>query len=640
MSKPTAADALPAWRRYPIGVEISPNGEVHARVWAPRRKRVDVELCASRTSPFYVPLRREDGGYFSGPIPDATSGTRYRFRLDGGDAFPDPVSRAQPDGPHGPSVVVAPNSYRWRDTQWRGLTIQGQVIYELHIGTFTVEGTFLAAAERLPLLADVGVTCLEIMPIADFSGRFGWGYDGVNLFAPAHDYGTPDDFRQLVDRAHMLGLGVILDVVYNHLGPDGNYLPQFAEQYFARRHETEWGEALNFDEEDSAPVREFFVTNAAYWVDEFHVDGLRLDATQQIFDESPTHIVQEVVAKVHERAAAAERSAITIAENEPQDTRLVRPPARGGYGVTALWNDDFHHSAVVALTGRDEAYYSGYRGSAQELVSAAKYGYLYQGQWYAWQKQRRGTPALDLPPTAFVNFLENHDQVANSGRGERLSEIAHRGRSRAMTALLLLLPQTPMLFQGQEFGSSAPFFYFADHKPELAAMVAEGREKFLAQFPSLETPEGRSRIPDPADPVTFTRCKLDWTERERHPADLALHRDLLRVRREDPVLSRPRFRGLDGTCLTNFALALRYFDAEHGDRLLMVNFGRRLTLDPMAEPLLAPPASKRWRVAFSTEDPRYGGWGTPEPDADGRGWILSPESAILLTPNAHDSTDR
>ena len=631
----------PAWRRYPIGVEVSETGEVHARVWAPRRRTVDIELRENEESPpRYGQLSKEPRGYFSGLVPEATAGMRYRFRLDGRDALPDPASRAQPDGPHAASQIIDPRSYRWRDTRWRGITIEGQVISEIHIGTFTEGGTFLAAAERLPMLAEVGITCVEVMPVADFSGRFGWGYDGVNLFAPAHAYGTPDDFRAFVDRAHELGLGVVLDVVYNHLGADGNYLPQFAGEYLAKKKSTEWGAALNFDEADAGPVREFFLANAAYWADEFHIDGLRLDATQQIFDASPTHIIQDVVAAFERAAHANGRRVIVIAENEPQDTRLVRDVASGGYGVGALWNDDFHHSAVVALTGRDEAYYSGYSGTAQELVSAAKYGYLYQGQWYTWQKQRRGTPALDLAPTKFVNFLENHDQVANSGRGERLSEVTHRGRSRALTALLLVLPQTPLLFQGQEFGSSRPFFYFADNPPDLAALVAEGREKFLAQFPSLATPEGRARVPDPSDASTFTRCKLDWAERERHTPTLTMYRDLLRLRRDDPVLSQQRRGGLDGSCLTSVAFALRFFDAEHGDRLLVVNLGRRLTLDPAAEPLLAPPAHGRWCTAFSTEDPRYGGWGTPAPDADGRGWVLSQESALLLIPHTHEPTDR
>ena len=625
-------------RRLPIGVECGlTEGDAHARVWAPDHSRVDLVLIEAGEAACAVPLESEGNGYFSGKVGQAQAGSRYLFRLDGDKAYPDPASRFQPDGPHAASQVIDPTQFAWTDTHWSGIAAEDCVIQELHFGTFTPEGTYLAAAERLPRLVEVGITAVELMPLADFPGRFGWGYDGVNLFAPSRLYGTPDDLRRFVDRAHSLGVAVILDVVYNHLGPDGNYLKEFAKQYFSTRYRTEWGEALNFDDDSSAPVREFVCSNATYWMEEFHVDGLRLDATQQIFDASPSNIMAEIVTSV--RAAARSRRSLVIAENEPQDTKLVRSEDAGGYGMDALWNDDFHHSAIVAIGGRDEAYYSGYRGSAQELISSAKYGYLYQGQWYAWQKQRRGTPALDLPPRAFVNYLENHDQIANSGRGERLCNIASTGRVRAMTAYMLLLPQIPMLFQGQEFGSTRPFFYFADHNEQLAALVAEGREKFLAQFPSLATPEGRSRIPDPSDDATFERCKLDWRERDAHQSVLALHRDLLRLRREDPVLrAQRRQRALDGTVLTNFAFAVRFFDATHGDRLLVVNLGRRVSFDPAADPLLAPPFGMEWRSAFSTEDPRYGGWGTPPLDADGTGWTLPPESAVLLSPARHETT--
>jgi maltooligosyltrehalose trehalohydrolase len=625
-------------RNYPIGVELLENGGAHVRVWAPKRRTVEMLLYGSRGEiAAAVPLERGESGYFSGMVADAAPGSLYRFRLDGGDAFPDPVSRFQPEGPHGPSQIIDPRAFRWTDDAWRGVRLQGQVLYELHVGTFTPEGTYAAAADRLADLVDVGVSCIEVMPLADFPGRFGWGYDGVSLFAPTRLYGAPDDLRALVDRAHALGLGVLLDVVYNHLGPDGNYLRQYSDRYFSSR-TTEWGEAINFDETECAPVREFFLTNATYWVEEYHFDGLRLDATQQIFDASRPHIVEELTARV--RDAARGRGTLVIGENEPQQASFVRPREEGGCGLDALWNDDFHHSAAVALTGRDEAYYSGYRGNAQELVSSAKYGFLFQGQYFAWQKKRRGTPAFDIEPARFVNFLENHDQVANSGRGERMSTVANRGRTRAMTALLMLLPQTPLLFQGQEFGSTRPFFYFADHNEELSALVADGRAEFLSQFPSLATPEGQARLADPADPSTFTACKLDWGERERHRGVVALHRDLARLRREDPVLSAQRPRGLDGVALTSFSLALRWFDDTHGDRLLVVNLGRRVRYDPAPEPLLAPPLGARWRVAFSTEDPRYGGWGTPSPDNDDAGWTLLPESAVLLIPEPHVTTDR
>jgi maltooligosyltrehalose trehalohydrolase len=320
-----------------------------------------------------------------------------------------------------------------------------------------------------------------------------------------------------------------------------------------------------------------------------------------------------------------------IAENERQETRLVRPPPSDGYGLDALWNDDFHHSARVALTGRSEAYYSGYRGTPQELLSAAKYGYLYQGQWYAWQHNGRGTPALDLPPRCFVNFIQNHDQVAN-GDGRRIHALTSPGKLRAITALLLLLPQTPMLFQGQEFAASTPFYYFADHHPELAKLVRQGRTEFLSQFPSLATPAAREAGVDPTDQRTFDACVLDWNEREQNAAVVALHRGLIRLRHDDVVFRAQRHLGLDGAVLGDQLLVLRFFGSDGDDRLLFVNLGARCHADPAAEPLVAPPLGMRWETIFSTDDPRYGGWGTPPVDTQDDGWWIPAECAVVLTP--------
>jgi maltooligosyltrehalose trehalohydrolase len=453
--------------------------------------------------------------------------------------------------------------------------------------------------------------------------------------APTRLYGRPDDFRRFVDRAHALGLGVILDVVYNHLGPDGNSLRSFTPAYFTDRYKTEWGEALNFDGPGSGPVRDYFLTNAYYWIDEFHLDGLRLDATQSIHDASPERGGEHLLAALSRRVrqAAGRRSVILVAENEPQHTNLVRPREKGGYGLDALWNDDFHHSARVALTGRSEAYYRDHRGTAQELLSAVKYGYLFQGQWHRWQKKPRGTPALDLPPAAFVTFLDNHDQVANSGLGLRCHALTSPGRYRALTALLLLAPNTPMLFQGQEFAASAPFLYFAHHKPDLAKLVHKGRREFLAQFPSLAEAEHSPAIPDPADPATFRRCKLDPAEVERHAWAVALHRDLLRLRREDPTLRLQRPRGVDGAVLGPEAFALRFFGEGGGDRLLLVNLGADLSLEPMPEPLLAPPDGHGWQAVWCSEEPRYGGGGVPSLRLE-QLWLLPGHAAALLAPAA------
>jgi len=610
-----------------VGAEVLPQGGTHFRVWAPRRQRLAVVL---EDHPD-IALNRKEDGYFSVHVAAARTGTLYRFRLDDNQAlYPDPVSRFQPDGPHGPSQIIDPTTFSWTDSSWRGAVREGQVIYELHLGTFTPEGTWDAAARQLPELADLGITMIEVMPVADFPGRFGWGYDGVNLFAPCRLYGTPDDMRRFVDRAHALGVAVILDVVYNHFGPDGNYVREFSEHYTTDRHTTDWGEPINFDDPQAGPVREFYTANAGYWIDEFHLDGLRIDATQNIYDDSADHILAAMARRV--RQAARGRSTYLVAENEPQDVRLVRPPERGGYGLDALWNDDFHHTALVALTGHNEAYYTDYLGTPQEFISTLKWAYLFQGQQYRWHGKRRGTPALDLPPATFVNFIANHDQVANSAHGLRPHQLTSPGRFRAMTALLLLGPATPLLFQGEEFAASSPFLFFADHGDDLAPSVQRGRRKFLAQFPSSADPAVQAGIPDPHDPTTFQRCQLDLSERQTHAWALDLHRDLLRLRREDPVFRRPRPRGLDGAVLGPAAFVLRFFGADGDDRLLLVNFGRDLLLDPAPEPLLAPPDEKAWTALWSSEDPRYGGSGTAPPERED-GWHVRGEAAVVLVPN-------
>jgi maltooligosyltrehalose trehalohydrolase len=612
-------------RRLPVGADVLPDGGVHFRVWAPRVARVEVVLESGPGSPDAIALAADGDGYFGGHASAAAAGTRYRYRLDGGERpLPDPASRFQPDGPHGPSQVVDPTTFEWSDAAWPGLVLPGQVFYELHVGTFTPEGTWGAAERELPALAELGVTAIEVMPVAEFPGRFGWGYDGVDLFAPTRLYGEPDDFRRFVDRAHGAGLGVLLDVVYNHFGPDGCYLREFSSAWFSERHRSEWGDAINFDGADAAPVREFIVANAGYWIEEFHLDGLRLDATQSIHDASPEHVLVAIARRA--RQAAGGRTILIVAENEPQQTRLVRPRAVGGYGLDALWNDDFHHVAHVAVTGRREAYYSDYRGAAAELVASARHGFLYQGQRSTWQRKARGTPTAGLAPARFVGYLQNHDQVANSADGRRLHAVTSPGRWRAITALLLLGPATPLLFQGQEFAASAPFLYFADHEGELARSVREGRAKFLSQFRTLAA----SLLPplaEPDDPATFERCKLDPEERATHTEALALHRDLLTLRRDDPAIAAQP--AVDGAVLADTAFVLRWSGTVESDRLLLVNLGPERLLDVLSEPLLAPPAGTVWDVRWSSEDPRYGGPGVAPIDSDA-GWRLPAEAAVLL----------
>jgi maltooligosyltrehalose trehalohydrolase len=624
-------------RRLPVGAEFKRGCGVHFRVWAPRRNRVAVvfERTSEGTNPpdcgngaSGLALGQEASGYFSGLASEARPGWRYRCRLDDGqELFPDPVSRWQPDGVDGPSEVVDPSAYQWSDQSWPGISLKGQVLYEMHIGTFTPEGTWAAAERELPYLVETGITVLEIMPVAEFQGRFGWGYDGVDLFAPTRLYGTPDEFRHFVDAAHRQGLGVILDVVYNHFGPAGNYVGQFANDYISSRHRTDWGDAINFDGPSSAPVREFFTANAGYWIDEFHLDGLRLDAVQAIVDDSPDHILAAITRRVRE--AGGKRNTIVTAENEFQQSRLLRAAEQEGYGLDAAWNDDFHHTARVALTGHSEYYYEDYQGTPQELISAVKWGYLYQGQWNERQKHRRGTPAFDLPGEKFVVFLQNHDQIANSAQGLRADQLGSPGRHRALTALFLLAPGTPLLFQGQEFSASAPFLFFADHDVELGSLVREGRQESLRQFRSMTGVDAAGFFADPGDPATFARCKLDHGERHRNVAAVALHRDLLRLRREDPVFASQRSDRLHGAVLAAEALLLRYFGEAGDDRLLLVNLGRDLQFTPPAEPLLALARGREWRLLWSSEDPRYGGCGTP-PLVETE-WYLPGHAAIVLT---------
>jgi maltooligosyltrehalose trehalohydrolase len=630
----TSGKAVQPTRRLPVGAELLADGSVHFRLWAPKASKVAVVIEGGRTHQ----LERDEAGYFSGSCAGVRAGSLYRFRLNGGqDARPDPVSRFQPDGPHGPSQVVDPSAFKWADQQWKGVPAHGQVLYEMHVGTFTREGTWESAQRELAALKDVGVTCLEVMPVNEFPGRFGWGYDGADQFAPYHHYGGPDDFRAFVNCAHELGIGVILDLVYNHFGPDGNYLKEFSDTYFNTEHMTDWGEAINFDGEGSGPVREFFVANAVYWITEYHLDGFRFDATQAIVDSSRDHILAEITraARAAARAAVSERAIYLINENEPQNTRLVRATKDGGYGMDALWNDDFHHSALVALSGHSEAYYVDHPGMPQEFISAAKWGYLFQGQRYAWHKRRRGTPSMDLPPTAFVHFLQNHDQVANSGRGYRAHQFASQGQLKAMTALWLLMPQTPMLFQGQEFAASSPFLYFAHHSPELAKLVCAGRAKELSQFPSVASPEMQACLCDPGEEETFEKCKLDFSERQKpmHAEIYRLHKDLLKLRRSEAVFRRVQKRGdIDGAVLGPGALVLRYFAEGGQDWLLVVNLERDLPLLVAPEPLLAPPTGMRWKKVLSTEDPEYGGSGTAPLDTEQEGWSIPGRCAVVLRP--------
>jgi maltooligosyltrehalose trehalohydrolase len=646
-------------RRYPIGAELIGEKQTHFRIWAPKAREVDLVLEDTQEAKTkFCSLAAESGGYFSGAA-NAGSGARYRFRVNGANNFyPDPASRFQPDGPHGPSCIVDPSKFRWSDTDWAGLKLKAQIFYEMHIGTFTKEGTWRAAAEQLSELARIGITVIEMMPVAEFPGRFGWGYDGVDLFAPSHLYGTPDDLRAFVDAAHSLGLGVVLDVVYNHFGPDGNYLGVYSDDYLLRGKGHEWGDVINFDGSNSGPVREFFITNGRYWIEEFHFDGFRFDATHAIRDQSNEYIIDAV--SLAAREAAGSRSIVLIAENDLQEAKMVRrkgsesrlQAAQGGAemsprrvnaelqtsrsevgdGLDGMWNDDFHHSAIVALTGQNVGYFSDYSGKPQEFISAAKHGFLYQGQALSWRKVLRGTPALGVPAEAFVCFIENHDQIANTGTGDRPRFQSSAGRYRAITALLLLGPWTPLLFQGQEFGASSPLLFFADVGDAVVRdAIRKGRAELLEPFLSLNEEETLRHLPAPDDPEAFSRCKLDFSERETNRELYNLHVDLLKLRCDDSRFRQQESDGIDGAVLGPASFMLRYFSEANDDRLLLVNLGERQVIRPASEPLLAPPVGSSWKTLWTSDSRRYGGMeavamASPEQ------WILPAESMVALQP--------
>ena len=602
-------------RTRPVGAELVTDGErgAHFRVWAPTHEKVTLLLEPRRE----IAMRREADGYFSVFASGVGAGTRYRFRLGDDPALhADPASRFQPEGPFGPSEVIDP-AFAWTDHDWRGIDPKQHVLYELHVGTFTAEGTWAAAARRLPFLAELGITTLEIMPVGEWAGTRNWGYDGVNLWAPTRNYGTPDDFRDFVDHAHGFGLAVILDVVYNHFGPSGNSMFAWSPLYKAQ-HDTEWGEALAFRERGA---RDYFIANAAYWVDEFHLDGLRLDATQSIIDDREPHILAEIARAARE--AGRGRQIFLVGENEPQDSALFAEPI----GLDALWNDDFHHTARVAMTGLVEGYLHDYGGTPQELLSALKRGFLYQGQFYPWQQNPRGTSTRGIARHRFVHYLENHDQCANLGFGERLAELATTSQLRAMTAVLLLGPALPMLFQGQETGARAPWLFFVDHCDELRDSIRNGRAQFVAQFARLASKEAQAALPDPCAEDTFRRCILEPIEDNAYTR---LHRDLLRIRRDDPVFTDGN---LDGAVLSPHVLALRFFRVDPaGDRLLLVNLGPTYRQTSVPEPLIAPPPGTGWRMMWSSEHPTYGGHGTP-PVFTRKGVTLPAQSAVLVVPD-------
>ncbi|KQP17088.1 malto-oligosyltrehalose trehalohydrolase [Pseudorhodoferax sp. Leaf265] len=517
-----------------FGAQVLAAGGVRFRVWAPGARQAEVLLEPGGAHA----MQALADGWHEAVVGQAGVGTRYRYRFDGGTPVPDAASRCNPDDVHGASAVVDPGTYAWRDAAWRGRPWHEAVVYELHVGAFTPAGTFAAAAERLAELAALGITAIELMPLADTPGGRNWGYDGVLLFAPESSYGTPDELRALVDRAHALGLMVLVDVVYNHFGPDGNYLHGYCPQFFNAAHQTPWGAAINYDGEHNAAVRAFFVANALYWVEEFHCDGLRLDAVHQIRDDSTLPIVEEI-AQALARGPGRQRQVHLVLENERNQAQRLRPAG----AATAQWNDDLHNAAHVLLTGETDGYYADYAQAPAALFGRAlAEGYVYQGQVSPHLGVPRGESSGALPPTAFISFLQNHDQVGNRALGERLDRLADARKLEALYACLLLAPHIPMLFMGEEFAASTPFLFFCDFQGELAEAVRQGRRAEFQRFAAFADEAARARIPDPNAAATFAASKLRWAERETSPhrERLALVGRLLALRHAHLV---PRLAG-------------------------------------------------------------------------------------------------
>jgi malto-oligosyltrehalose trehalohydrolase len=536
----------------PFGAELC-DEQARFRVWAPAQPAVALVL-EGRTA---IPMEAAAGGWYE-LIAGAHAGSRYHFALSDGRLVPDPASRYQPRDVQGPSELIDAQAYRWLHPAWRGRPWEQAVLYELHLGTFTPCGTFRAAIDKLDHLASLGITAIELMPVGDFSGARNWGYDGVLPFAPDATYGRPDDFKEFVDAAHARGLMVLLDVVYNHFGPVGNHLSAYAPQFFTDRHKTPWGDAINFDGPDSGPVREFFIHNALYWIDEFCLDGLRLDAVHAIKDAGPKHVVLELAERVRGLAAAQGREVHLIVENEANSARFLNRTQSARGWCTAQWNDDVHHCLHVAATGETSGYYEDYRDPRGMLCRGLTEGFVYQGEPSPHQGGRhRGEPSRHLPPGAFIDFIQNHDQVGNRAFGERLSQLTSPEALRAVAAIYLLCPSTPMLFMGEEWGSSRPFTYFCD-LPELADAIREGRRQEFSRFPEFQNAAARAAIPDPNDPATFEMARLEWRELDHpeHAGWLAWYRSILALRRkltllfrEDPVRSSSTLQSSHGLCV-------------------------------------------------------------------------------------------
>ncbi len=598
---------------------------VRFSVWAPNATRVSMQIEGGETHP----LAPSGGGVFEETIRGVRVGTDYRYVLDGA-AVPDPVSRYQPAGVHGPSRVVDPSRYRWNDTGWRGLTMADAVIYELHAGTFSDDGTFRGVVPHLRELRELGITAIEIMPVAEFPGSRNWGYDGVHLYAPQSTYGGPEELRALVDAAHAEGLAVILDVVYNHLGPEGNYLGSFGP-YFTGRYTTPWGQALNYDDAQCDEVRRFIIDNALYWVTEFHVDGLRLDAIHGIFDFSPRHILRDIAESVHDQASLLGRQVVVIGESDLNDPRVVRTSDACGYGLDGQWADDLHHGIHAALTGEKNGYYSDF-GGVTPVATALRTPFVFDGRYSQHRKRRHGAPATGIPADRFVVCIQNHDQVGNRAFGDRIAALVGLPKSRLAAALLLLSPYVPLLFMGEEYGETNPFQYFVSHgDPELIESVRKGRRKEFEHFGWGDD------VPDPQATETFERSRLDRHRRQsgEHAGMHTLYRDLLRLRRQMPALRPGQAEARVASDERDSWITLE-LTSEQGPPLLAV-FNLSETERQVPAATSAPGT---WRLLLSTEGEMYGGQGGAPPCLPDSGGATATVLVPATSASVYVRTDR
>jgi len=585
----------------PFGAELLSEG-VRFRLWAPDCRSVSLCLDGPQAAS-ETPLQRSETGWYETVSAEAGPGTRYRFRIDGDLRVPDPASRFQPDDVHGASEVIDPASYTWRHDSWKGRPWEETVLYELHVGTFSPEGTYRGVIDRLDYLVDLGVTAIELMPLADFPGKRDWGYNGAYPYAPDASYGRPDDLKALIDAAHGHGLMVFLDVVYNHFGPEGNYLHAYAKRFFDEDRHTPWGAAISFDKPDSAVVRDFYIHNVLYWIGEYRFDGLRFDAVHAIEDTSEPHILESLADAVHD-TVGAERHIHLVLENDNKPRYLARAEDQAPLLYVAQWNDDFHNAVHVVLTGESNGYYVDYINSPlAHLGRCLAEGFTFQGEPIAYTNgEPRGEPSDHLPPLAFVNFLQNHDQTGNRALGDRISTLCSPEAVTAATAILLLSPSPPMLFMGQEWASEQPFLFFCDLGDDLTDSVRDGRRREFASFPEFSNPETLLRIPDPTAEATFHQSALDWNNRMvgEHALALGLHRELIALRKAEIV---PRLNGTpghSGTAETREDGALTAsWTLGDGSRLALV-------ANMSAEPATNPPDMPEGRLLYETTSPNGG----------------------------------